>query len=107
MIMIELTESAIQKVIELKKSNSQENERLRIFVSEGGCSGMEYGMKFDEPTLEDIKIGNDRYEVIIDPQSMDQIQGSVVDFDDGLHGTGFSVKNPNANETCGCGRSFS
>ncbi len=105
--MIELTESAIQKVIELKKSNSQENERLRIFVSEGGCSGMEYGMKFDEPTLQDIKIGNDRYEVIIDPQSMDQIQGSVVDFDDGLHGTGFSVKNPNANETCGCGRSFS
>lgn len=105
--MIELTESAIQKVISLGKNNPSADERLRIFVSEGGCSGMEYGMKFDLPTEQDIRIGDDRCEVIVDPESLKQIQGSIVDFDDGLHGTGFAVKNPNAKETCGCGRSFS
>ena len=105
--MIQLTESAIHKVQELEKSSSSGAERLRIFVSEGGCSGMEYGMKFDLPTDEDIRVGDERCEVIVDPVSMEKIDGSVVDFDDGLHGTGFSVKNPNAKETCGCGRSFS
>jgi len=105
--MIELTESAIQKVINLGKSHSVQGERLRIFVSEGGCSGMEYGMKFDKPAEGDIRIGGGRYEVIVDARSMELIRGSIVDFDDGLHGTGFQVKNPNAKETCGCGRSFS
>jgi len=105
--MIELTESAIQKVIELGKSQNPQEQYLRIFVSEGGCSGMEYGMKLDVKRDNDISVGDERYQVIVDPVSMEKIKGSIVTFDDGLHGSGFSVKNPNAKETCGCGRSFS
>lgn len=104
--MIELTERAIRKVAELSLTHTAEDERLRIFVSEGGCSGMEYGIKFDAPQERDVRIGSAPSEVIVDPASLEVLAGSVVDFDDGLQGTGFSVKNPNANETCGCGRSF-
>lgn len=104
--MIKLTENAIQKVIELKKQQKDSAMFLRIFVSEGGCSGKEYGMKFDLPADGDHRIGDEHFGVLVDPKSMDVIQGSVVDFDDGLHGSGFSVKNPQANETCGCGKSF-
>lgn len=105
--MIKLTERAIQKVTELSRSHPSNNERLRVFVSEGGCSGREYGIKFDAPNEQDIRVGSIPAEVIVDPASMELLSGSTVDFDDGLHGTGFSVTNPNAKETCGCGRSFS
>ena len=105
--MIELTENAIHKVIELEKQKDDPGEHLRIFVTEGGCSGMEYGMKFDHPGASDHQIGDERYLVIVDPESMSRIKGSVVDFDDGLNGKGFSVRNPQAKETCGCGKSFS
>ena len=105
--MIELTERAVKKVTELTGQQTDSELRLRIFVSEGGCSGMEYGMKFDSPSESDLRIGDDRCEVLVDPDSMKQIEGSIVDFDDGLNGTGFSVRNPHAKETCGCGRSFS
>ena len=104
--MIELTENAIHKVIELEKQKADPDTHLRIFVTQGGCSGMEYGMKFDRVQEQDHRIGDERCFVIVDPDSMNQIEGSVVDFDDGLNGKGFSVKNPLAQETCGCGRSF-
>ena len=104
--MIQLTENAIRKVIELEQQKTDPGEHLRIFVTQGGCSGMEYGMKFDSATERDHRIGDVRCFVIVDPDSMEQIKGSVVDFDDGLNGKGFSVKNPLARETCGCGRSF-
>lgn len=104
--MLELTENAIRKVIELEKEQKDAAMHLRIFVTEGGCSGMEYGMKFDYPAETDHRIGDGRFVIIVDPESMKQIMGSVVDFDDSLHGTGFSVRNPQANETCGCGKSF-
>jgi iron-sulfur cluster assembly accessory protein len=104
--MIELTERAIQKINALASAASPE-QRLRLFISEGGCSGMEYGMKFDLPVDGDLRFGDARCEIIVDPASLEKINGSSLDFDDGLHGTGFSVKNPKAVETCGCGRSFS
>lgn len=104
--MIELTDRAIRKVTELSLAHASGEERLRIFVSEGGCSGQEYGIKFDAPQEGDKRFGSAPAEVIVDPASLELLAGSVVDFDDGLHGTGFSVTNPNANETCGCGRSF-
>jgi iron-sulfur cluster assembly accessory protein len=103
--MIELTERAIQKITALATAALPE-QRLRLFVSEGGCSGMEYGMKFDFPAYGDERFGDARCEIVIDATSLEKISGSVLDFDDGLHGTGFSVKNPKAAETCGCGRSF-
>ncbi len=104
--MVTITDQAVAKIRELQNHHDDESARLRVFVSQGGCSGMEYGMKFDSPASDDHRVLKDDCEVIIDPDSMQLIQGSVLDFDDGLQGKGFEVKNPNAKETCGCGKSF-
>ena len=79
---------------------------LRLFVESGGCSGMEYGMSFDGAKETDHRIEVQGVTVLVDPESMGHLKGSEVDFDDGLSGKGFEVRNPNAKSTCGCGRSF-
>lgn len=104
--MVTITDQAVAKIKALQSENVDATTRLRVFVSQGGCSGMEYGMKFDAPSGNDHRVEKDDCEIIIDPESMELIQGSVLDFDDGLQGKGFEVKNPNAKETCGCGKSF-
>lgn len=82
-------------------------KRLRVLVESGGCSGFQYGMSFDEPKPDDVTCESEGVAVIIDPASLTYLQGSAIDFDDGLHGKGFEIKNPNAQSTCGCGKSFS
>ena len=82
-------------------------KRLRVLVESGGCSGFQYGMSFDEPKTEDTQLESEGVPLIIDPASLAYLQGSAIDFDDGLHGKGFEIKNPNAQSTCGCGKSFS
>jgi len=82
-------------------------KRLRVLVESGGCSGFQYGMSFDEPKPEDSQLESEGVPLIIDPASLAYMQGSSIDFDDGLHGKGFEIKNPNAQSTCGCGKSFS
>lgn len=82
-------------------------KRLRVLVESGGCSGFQYGMSFDVPKPEDLRCESGGVSVIIDPASLAYLQGSVIDFDDGLQGKGFEIKNPNAQSTCGCGKSFS
>jgi len=104
--MIEITEKAKLKIAELRQGQDNPDLRLRLFVKEGGCSGYEYGMKLDSYSEGDLKLGEPGQELFIDPDSYTRIEGSMIDFDDGLHGTGFSVKNPKAKETCGCGKSF-
>ena len=82
-------------------------KRLRVFVESGGCSGFQYGMSFDEPKADDTQFESEGVAVIMDPASVAYLNGSHVDFDDGLQGKGFEIKNPNAQSTCGCGKSFS
>lgn len=84
-----------------------EEKCLRVFVESGGCSGFQYGMSFDEPKADDTQFESEGVKIVMDPTSLAYLNGSVVDFDDGLHGKGFEIKNPNAQSTCGCGKSFS
>ena len=82
------------------------SKRLRMFVESGGCSGFQYGMSFDEPKADDAQLESEGVAVLVDPTSLAYLSGSNIDFDDGLHGKGFEIKNPNAASTCGCGKSF-
>lgn len=82
-------------------------KRLRVFVESGGCSGFQYGMSFDEKKEGDTELESEGVAILMDPTSLAYLNGSAVDFDDGLHGKGFEIKNPNAQSTCGCGKSFS
>ncbi len=79
---------------------------LRVLVETGGCSGFQYGMSFDEPKPDDQSFESEGVKIVIDPASLAYLNGSHIDFDDGLHGKGFEIKNPNAESTCGCGKSF-
>ncbi len=80
---------------------------LRVLVDSGGCSGFQYGMSFDAPKSDDARFESEGVALLVDPTSLAYLQGSLIDFDDGLHGKGFEIKNPNAQSTCGCGKSFS
>lgn len=82
-------------------------KRLRVLVDSGGCSGFQYGMSFDEAKPGDASFESEGVTLIVDPTSLAYLQGVLIDFDDGLHGKGFEIKNPNAQSTCGCGKSFS
>lgn len=81
-------------------------KRLRVLVESGGCSGFQYGMSFDEPKAGDAELESEGVALLIDPASLAYLSGCAIDFDDGLHGKGFEIKNPNAESTCGCGKSF-
>ncbi len=105
--MIQLTDSAARKIRTMHEELGDSEKLLRIFVEPGGCSGFEYGMSFDLPKADDQRMENNGIAFLMDPASLSYLDGSVVDFDDGLQGKGFEVRNPNATSTCGCGRSFS
>jgi iron-sulfur cluster assembly accessory protein len=104
--MITLTENAVKHVSTLQKEQNAAGKPLRVYVEAGGCSGMEYGMAFDERKPEDEVVQQDGVEVVIDPMSASFLKGSVVDYVDSLQGSGFKIQNPNVHSTCGCGRSF-
>lgn len=104
--MITLTARAATKVKELQE-DAGEGKLLRVFVESGGCSGFQYGMSFDEEKTEDQKIESEGVIVLMDDASLAYMDGSTIDFDDGLQGKGFDIQNPNAESTCGCGKSFS
>ena len=82
------------------------SRKLRLFVETGGCSGLQYGMSFDEPKEGDQAFDSEGVTVLVDAAALAQLKGSSIDFDDGLHGKGFEIRNPNAKSTCGCGKSF-
>ena len=105
--MISLTESAANKIRSLQQENGVENEYMHLSVEPGGCSGMEYAMSFASRDDEDEVIESHGVQVIVDAVSLTYLEGTEVHFDDGLHGKGFEIRNPNAQNTCGCGRSFS
>ena len=104
--MITLTEQATLKIRSLEEEISEDGKLLRIFVEAGGCSGLEYGMSFDLPKDDDEVMESDGVRFLMDQTSLSYLDGSEVDFDDGLNGKGFEIRNPNAQDTCGCGKSF-
>jgi iron-sulfur cluster insertion protein len=102
------TENAVAKVRELIAEEGNPNLQLRVYVSGGGCSGFQYGFAFEEAAGDgDFQIERDGVRVLIDPVSLQYLSGASVDFQDGLDGSRFVIKNPNAKSTCGCGSSFS
>ena len=102
------TDSAVKKLIELKAAEPVENSFLRMGVKPGGCSGLSYEMFFDtERSESDIFESYEGVEIGLDSQSLQHIKGSTLDYKVGLMETGFSIDNPNATRTCGCGDSFS
>ncbi|MDG1138622.1 MAG: iron-sulfur cluster assembly accessory protein [Opitutales bacterium] len=103
--MISLTESAVSKVSSMLNEN-ENGKVLRVFIEPGGCSGFEYGMSVDFPKESD-KVGESGgVAYAVDGDSLEYLQGCEVHFDDGLTGKGFEIRNPNAQSTCGCGKSF-
>ncbi len=104
--MISLTPRAAQKVRSMHADLGDASKSLRIFVEDGGCSGFQYGMSFDVAKDGDQALESEGVRFLMDQTSLVYLDGSTVDFDDGLHGKGFEIKNPNAQSTCGCGKSF-
>jgi iron-sulfur cluster assembly accessory protein len=104
---ITLTPRAATQVRTMHADLNAPEKRLRVFVESGGCSGFQYGMSFDEKKDGDVEFESESVPILMDPASLAYLDGSLVDFDDGLHGKGFEIKNPNAQSTCGCGKSFS
>jgi iron-sulfur cluster assembly accessory protein len=104
--LVTLTPSAAVKVQELLDQEEEGSLGLRIFVAGGGCSGMQYGMTLDEVQEGDVVMELDGIRVLVDEMSAGYISGSEVDYVDSLMGAGFTVNNPNAVSTCGCGHSF-
>jgi iron-sulfur cluster insertion protein len=106
--MINLTESSVLKIKDLVAEENNPNIKLRVFVQGGGCSGMSYGFTFDETENEDdFAIEKDGVKVLIDAMSMGYLNEAVIDYKEDLMGSSFSISNPNAETTCGCGSSFS
>lgn len=103
--MITLTEEAKVKIKSML-AESDANHALRVFIEPGGCSGFEYGMSIDNPQDSDLQDEISGLPVAVCPDSLDYIKGSEIHFDDGLSGKGFEIRNPNAESTCGCGKSF-
>jgi iron-sulfur cluster insertion protein len=105
---IEITESAVEKILDLLLEENNPNLKLRTFVQGGGCSGFQYGFTFDEEQNEDdFVITRQGMTLLVDAMSMQYLQGSTVDYKEDLSGSSFTIKNPNAQTTCGCGSSFS
>jgi iron-sulfur cluster insertion protein len=105
---VNLSARAVAKVRQLVEEEENDDLKLRVFITGGGCSGFQYGFTFDELSAEDdTAIEKDGVTVLIDPMSYPYLAGSEVDYSEGLEGSRFVVKNPNATATCGCGSSFS
>jgi iron-sulfur cluster assembly protein/iron-sulfur cluster insertion protein len=105
---IGLSEAANQKVGELLTMEGNPELALRIAVRPGGCSGYSYEMFFDsEIAPDDIRSSCGQVRVVVDPASAQLLTGATLEYKDGLQGAGFSIDNPNAQRSCGCGQSFS
>jgi iron-sulfur cluster assembly accessory protein len=104
---LSVSSSAVQVIRTLLEQRQIPNHALRVFVSGGGCSGMQYGMAFEESARDfDKVVAIDGVRLIIDPTSLMYLQGATIDYVDSLMGGGFRIENPNAVSSCGCGNSF-
>jgi iron-sulfur cluster assembly accessory protein len=107
--MITLTDTAASKVKELLAAEGAADLALRVAVRPGGCSGFSYEMFFDGDFAADDELStySEAVKVVVDPASAQLLQGATLDYKDGLDQSGFSITNPNASRSCGCGQSFS
>ena len=102
------TDAAASKVKQLIEEEDNQNLKLRVFVSGGGCSGFQYGFTFDENLQDgDTSVDNGGITLLVDPMSFQYLMGAEIDYTEGLEGAQFVIRNPNAQTTCGCGSSFS
>jgi len=107
MTMITLTDNAAEKVKGILEREGKAAYGLRLKVVGGGCSGLSYSMDFEEMAAPTDKVYEDHgVKVFVDPQSDPYVSGALVDYTDALTGAGFTIKNPQAKGTCGCGHSF-
>lgn len=105
--MITISDSAKEKIKDLLYEEGNPKLALRTFVQGGGCSGFSYGFTFDEDINEDdFEIPLDEFKLLVDSMSMQYLTGATIDYTDDLTGSQFTIKNPNATTTCGCGSSF-
>ena len=105
---LDFTASAAKKVKSLIEEEQNPNLKLRVFITGGGCSGFQYGFTFDENINEgDSIIVNEGVTLLVDPMSVQYLTGAEIDYTEGLEGSQFVIRNPNATTTCGCGSSFS
>ena len=106
--MITLTDTAAAKVADLIQAEGEDGLMLRVAVRPGGCSGFSYEMFFDtDVAADDVTVDYGGVRVVVDPSSAQLLTGATLDYKDGLQQAGFSIDNPNAQRTCGCGQSFS
>jgi len=102
------SDSAAKKVGELIAEEGNDNLKLRVYISGGGCSGFQYGFTFDEEVADDdTKVANGGVTVLVDSMSIQYLNGAEIDYKEDLSGAQFVIRNPNAATTCGCGSSFS
>ncbi len=106
--MINVSEVAASKITELLSEENKSGSGLRVFVQGGGCSGFQYGLMIEESGgVGDQQFESNGVRLFVDPVSISYLKGAEVDFVDTITGGGFTIKNPNATSTCGCGSSFS
>ena len=102
------TDSAAEKVKKLIEEEKNPSLNLRVFITGGGCSGFQYGFTFDEKIQDgDAEIAKCGVKLLVDPMSIQYLRGAEIDYQEGLEGAQFIIKNPTAKTTCGCGSSFS
>ncbi|MCX7139147.1 MAG: iron-sulfur cluster insertion protein ErpA [Proteobacteria bacterium] len=102
------TDNAAAKVKQLIDEEGNFDLKLRVFVTGGGCSGFQYGFTFDEAVSDDdTSMQKNGVTLLIDPMSLQYLGGAEIDYQEGVEGAQFVIKNPNATSTCGCGSSFS
>ncbi len=102
------TDSAANKVLELLREEDDSEQMLRVFVTGGGCSGFQYGFKFEKQAEEDdTLVVKNGVTLLVDPMSVQYLIGAEIDYKESLEGAQFVIRNPNATTSCGCGNSFS
>ncbi|MFW5426733.1 MAG: iron-sulfur cluster insertion protein ErpA [Methylophagaceae bacterium] len=105
---VNFTDAAANKVRTLIEEEGDDQLKLRVFITGGGCSGFQYGFTFEEDVNEDdTQVENGGVTLLIDPTSYQYLVGAEIDYSDGIEGSQFVIRNPNATTTCGCGSSFS
>ncbi len=105
--LVSLSPTASEKLLGLMREKQLEDHALRVFVAGGGCSGLQYGMTFDNETHPgDTEFAVNGLKVRVDPMSAQYVRGAHIDYQDSLMGGGFKIENPNAVSSCGCGSSF-
>jgi iron-sulfur cluster assembly protein len=106
---VRVSETAAEQALDLMTEQGMDEDTggLRLYVQQGGCAGLSYGMRFEhEPDTDDQITDHHGLRVFVDPASLNYVEGSVLEYEGGLQGAGFHVENPNVVSECGCGESF-